>query len=855
MSLEEYRKKRQFNQTAEPRGRQGKADSARFVVQKHDASRLHYDFRLELDGVLKSWAVPKGPNLNPAVKALAVHVEDHPIEYASFEGTIPEGQYGGGTVMVWDEGTWEPEGDPRRGYERGSLTFRLRGQKLKGRWKLLQMHGKAGDEGKNWLLLKIKDDEAIGPDDRPIVDAEPRSMTSGRALEEIAQGSDATWTSNGKPAQARRRRAAGPGRAGAPGPEGEKPALPGARKTAMPKVIRPQLATLVREAPSGNEWIFELKFDGYRIICRKDDGNVVLRTRAGHDWTHRFPRVARAAAELDVGNALLDGEIVVTAPDGTTDFQALQNLMRRGTDEDLVYYVFDLPYYDGLDLTQVPLIERKHLLEKLVAAQDRKDRVIRYSDHLEGSGSRVFEHACRSPIEGLVAKRIDSPYEQRRSAHWVKLKCAKRQEFVIGGWSEPRGRRQGLGALLLGYYRNPQGLTYCGRVGTGFTLETLSDLAERLAPLATEEPPFVNPPVGRAASGAHWVAPRLVAEVEFGSWTRDDIVRHAVFVGLREDKTSLEVSREVAVDPPATARKVDRSTKGARSVKSMRLTNPDRVLYPEADLTKRDLAEYYASIADWILPHLVHRPLSLVRCPDGRQRTCFFQRHMGENMPEPIRGIEVPGKERTERCIAIDDAAGLAALAQIGALEIHPWGSREDMLDHPDRLIFDLDPGEGLDWRELVRAAREVRDRLQELSLTSFVRTSGGKGLHIVVPIERTMEWAPLKAFARAFATSLERHDPGRYIARMSKARRAGKIFVDYLRNDWGATAVASYSTRACPGATIATPLSWTELRAGLDPRAFTVRTIPRRLVRLRHDPWNGFFTLRQKVPGLLVRN
>ena len=668
MSLATYRKKRHFDKTAEPKGKPHKVAGARFVVQKHAASQLHYDFRLELDGVLKSWAVPKGPYLNPAVKALAVHVEDHPIEYASFEGTIPEGQYGGGTVMVWDEGTWEPEGDAQRGYEKGSLSFRLRGKKLKGRWKLIKMRGKAGEKGKNWLLFKVNDDAATGPTEPAVVDRKTNSVSTGRSLDEIARDAGQPVTARTKARQPRTTRARTKTKtrrktAKAKSRPGESS---DARKARMPEIIHPQLATLVREPPSGDDWIFELKFDGYRLLARREKDQVVLRTRAGHDWTHRFSRIAREVAKLPVNQGMFDGEVVIMAPDGTTDFQALQNLLKRGDDVNLVYYVFDMPYCDGLDLTHLPLIERKQRLKAILDALGTKDGPIRYSDHLQGSGAKVFEHACRSVVEGMVAKRIDSPYEQKRSATWVKLKCAKRQEFVIGGWTEPSGARHKLGALLLGYYETSGTLKYCGRVGTGFTEATLADLSERLTPLESAEAPFDDPPTGRAARDVQWVKPKLVAEIEFGSWTDDGILRHAAFLGLREDKKAREVKREDPVALPKTRNgkpgPEPKDTDESGTIAGVHLTHPDRVLYlPMRTITKRDLAEYYESVAEWILPHLRHRPLSIVRCPEGRQGPCFFQRHSGQNLPKAIRGIEVHEKEGPQLCLAVDDVAGLVA--------------------------------------------------------------------------------------------------------------------------------------------------------------------------------------------------
>jgi bifunctional non-homologous end joining protein LigD len=856
MSLEQYRRKRHFQRTPEPKGKQPRAPGAHYVIQKHAARRLHYDFRLEMDGVLKSWAVPKGPSLDPSVKALAVHVEDHPIEYALFEGIIPEGEYGAGTVMVWDQGTWRPEGDARRGYRDGRLAFELFGEKLRGHWSLVRLKPKPGEDADNWLLIKRKDNASRGRGDPAVVDAYPNSVVTGRDLEQIASDADRSWTRNGEEKTRARTRSLKTSKTAIADAAPNPAKLPGARKAKMPAELQPQLATLVREAPRSDEWIFELKFDGYRLLSHIRNGRVELRTRAGNDWTSRFPTLADAAKLLPVRTAILDGEVVVLARDGTTDFQALQNLMRRGRDEDVVYYVFDLPYCDGYDLTAVPLIERKALLKALIASAKLPNRVIRYSDHIEGDGADVLSLACRSAVEGVIAKRIDSVYESRRSAAWVKLKCLKRQEFVIGGWTDPSGRRSGIGSLLLGYYQRAD-LIYCGRVGTGFTEQSLTDLRERLDKLTTDRSPFLNSPKGHDAKGVHWVRPALVAEVEFGSWTDDGIVRHSSFHGLREDRAPRAVRREVALQRAAGAR--TRSTGAAdlpREVEreappsrlEIRLTHPDRVLYPENGITKRDLAQYYAAVADWILPHVVQRPLAIVRCPEGREGQCFFQKHVTSSMPNGVRGIDVQEHGKREMCLAIDDAAGLVGLAQMGCLEIHPWGSREDDLDLPDRFILDLDPGDGVPWRELVHAAREVRDRLESAGLQSFPRTTGGKGLHLVVPIQRGPRWHELKQAAQSFALALERRDSRRFIATSSKVKRAGRIYIDYLRNERGATAIASYSTRARFGAPVATPIRWNELTPNLDPNEFNVETVSRRLFRLKSDPWESFFTVKQSM-------
>jgi bifunctional non-homologous end joining protein LigD len=862
MSLKEYWSKRHFDRTAEPKGGEKKSDGGIFVVQKHAASRLHYDFRLELDGVLKSWAVPKGPNLDPSVKALAVQVEDHPIEYASFEGVIPQGEYGGGTVMVWDQGNWESEGDPRRALATGKLSFRLWGEKLKGRWTLRRMGGKAGDHGKNWLLIKSPDVEARGPGDPPITEQQPESVVSKRSLDEIARDADREWNSNGVK-KAREYATTANGRPAKRTAKKQPLAeLPGARPNKLPEIIKPALATLVREAPSGPDWIFELKFDGYRLLAHIKDGRVVLRTRAGNDWTDRFPTIARAAARLAVESAILDGEVVVLAPDGATDFQALQNLMREGRDKHLVYYVFDLPHLDGYDLTRVPLLERKELLRKILTSRSSRNSPIRFSDHLAGDGPKVLAHACRNAIEGLVAKRVDSAYAQKRTADWVKVKCLKRQEFVIGGWTEPRGARSGFGALLLGYYRENGELVYCGKVGTGFSDQTLVDLHERLDKLAAERPPFVNPPRGSEAKGVHWVRPKLVAEIEFGFWTKDGMLRHSSFHGLREDKPAREVKLESPVDLSTAVKKAP-SVKVEKAPATRRrpsaapstpvVTHPERVVYPESGITKQHLADYYASVADWILPHVVNRPLSIIRCPEGWRGDCFFQRHRTDGMPASVRSIEMLEGRSRQKCLAIDDVSGLIGLVQMGTLEIHPWGSRADRLEQPDRLILDLDPGDDVPFADLVDAVREVKDRLAHLKLESFVRTTGGKGFHVVAPLERRLSWEDLKRVARSFAFSLQNDDPKRYIATASKAKRKGKIYVDYLRNERGSTAIACYSTRARAGAPVATPIRWSELSAELDPSAYTLRTIPQRLSRLKGDPWEGFFEVRQSIGKPLI--
>ncbi len=895
MSLKEYKRKRNFAKTPEPKGgHRGTPAGLQFVIQKHAASRLHYDFRLEHDGVLKSWAIPKGPSLDPSVKSLAVQVEDHPLEYATFEGIIPQGEYGGGTVMVWDRGTWEPEEDPEKGFKEGKLKFRLNGEKLHGSWALVQMHGRAGDDGKNWLLIKHRDKAAKPKAKHSILEREPRSVLSDRDLDEIASDADAVWSSNRKhdsnarskdgkkkakqksTTKARLSKASHNGRAPITAKEVAK--IEGAQKKSFPRDLKPQLATLTSRVPTGDDWLHELKFDGYRILARIQNGKVELVTRRGNDWTDRFRPVAEALDSLKLRNAVLDGEVVSLDAHGISNFQQLQNLMKRGDKKDLVYYVFDLPYLDGYDLTEAPLIHRKEVLARLIlSVNPGNDGTIRYSDHIQGEGQRVLQQACRSAMEGIVAKRADSAYHQFRSSDWLKIKCLKQQEFVIGGYTKPEGARVGFGALLVGYY-DKDDLIYAGKVGTGFTHETLRQLTSELKKQPTEKSPFKNPPRGYKRRGVTWVKPKLVGEVQFSEWTSDGRLRQPSFQGLREDKSAEEVVREKESSPNRSAANGQsptpdtrhstpkrrgkssrssissdskRSSRGANSeatIAGVRITHPERVLYPEQGITKRDLADYYEQIADWILPYVVKRPLTLVRCPEGRAAECFFQKHLTGTMPDAFHGIKIKEKQKTEEYVAIDDVAGLISLVQMGVLEIHPWPAREDNVERPDQLVFDLDPGEGTDWGDVVHGARDLRDRLESAGLTTFLRTSGGKGLHIVVPIDRRTSWDDFKQFAKSVANAMTRDDPDLYITTMSKSKRRGKIFIDYLRNQRGATAIASYSTRRRPGAPVATPIAWDELSDKTRSDMYTIENVPQRLAHLKKDPWVDFFTVRQSI-------
>ncbi|CAN5729705.1 DNA ligase D [soil metagenome] len=812
--LAEYARKRDFTRTPEPSGDEDpEGDTHRFVVQRHAASRLHYDLRLEVGGVFRSWAVPKGPSLDPEVRALAVQVEDHPLAYGTFEGTIPKGEYGGGTVMLWDRGMWIPgrtpgeEEDPREALERGRLHFRLRGERLRGAWLLVRMGGKAGEDGRNWLLRKMDDAEARPEDDGRVTEAHVASVVTGRTMDAIAAGGD-------------------------PVADALPPPPDGAPQAALPRTLEPMLPTLVKEAPETDGWIHELKLDGYRMLARIERGQVTLVTRGGHDWTDRFPGVGAALADLAAGgdadsadNTVLDGEIAVPAADGTTDFQALQNRLRRGRAEQVTFFLFDLPFYRGHDLRRLPLLERKRVLKALLDARSPGD-ILRYSDHIVGQGEKVAKHACRHELEGIVSKRADARYREGRSRDWVKVKCLRRGSFEVGGWTEPSGSRNGLGALLLVSLDDAGRLVYRGRVGTGFSADDRADLRARLDRIPVPAPPFDDPPTGSAARGVNWVRPELEADVTFGGWTDEGILRHATFRGVNA---------------------VSRPKKPSNRIAGIALSNADRVLYPEQGLTKRDLALYYEAVADWILPHVQGRPLSLVRCPQGREKHCFYQKHLTDGMPDPLRGIEVsePG-EADDLYVAADDLPGLVSLVQFGVLELHPWGSREDRLDRPDRIVLDLDPGDGVTWPEVKAAAVHLRAMLDDLGLESFLRTTGGKGLHLVVPLVRRSSWDEVRAFSRDLARRMEREDRDRFVSSSSKAKRKGRIYVDYLRNGRGATAIASYSTRARPGAPVATPLRWEELGGLKDPAAFTVETVPARLRTLDVDPWDGFFGHRQ---------
>jgi bifunctional non-homologous end joining protein LigD len=885
--LELYRSMRDFKVTREPSGgtksKLANKQLLPFVIQKHAASHLHYDFRLGWNGVLKSWAVAKGPSYFTGDKRLAVQVEDHPIDYGGFEGIIPKGQYGGGTVMVWDQGTWEPQAghtDVDEGLRAGSLKFIMHGTKMKGKWALIRMGGKYANERKpNWLLIKEHDEFERKQSDASITEEAPNSVVTGRSLEEIAKSEDHVWNSKdtAKGNAWYRKDAAGTGdqKAGK-GEVARKRAKPVSftstlnktPKEKLPSFIDPELALQSTSPQSGGGWLHELKLDGYRIQARKDGDRVQLLTRKGLDWTHRMKRIAELVADLPAEKAILDGEVVVLAENGTTSFADLQAAFQEGVKKPLTYFAFDLLHLNGHNLRDLPLIERKKALERLVK---NGGEFLRFSEHVETSGDVVFQKACELHAEGIVSKRTASKYVSGRSGDWVKLKCVLEQEFVIAGFTLPSNGSHGVGALLLGYYDGKK-LIYAGRTGTGFTQKTHRILRDQLERLRSGESPFEKPPA-EARRDAIWVKPRLVAQVNFATWTADDLVRQASFKGLREDKPANEVRREepsIAPRPRGTQHashaasagvaakvaiaKTKRPSKSPGAPAPVRLTHPQKVLDEESQLTKQQLADYYWAVAPYMLPHIEGRPLSLVRCPEGSGKECFFQKHVNHMLPPGIGAVDVPDKKtgKIEPYITLSTAEALAGLAQIGVLEVHPWGSRNDDLEHPDRIIIDLDPDAEISWKRLAESAMEVRKQLKKLGLESFVKSTGGKGLHVVVPIVAEYDWAVIKEFAHEFVLQMEKGEPSLYLTKMSKAARKGRIFLDYLRNERGATAVASFSPRARAGAPVSLPLNWSDLKSAERPMVHAA-DFEEWKGSLSRDPWKGFLKSPQRITSKML--
>ncbi|MBZ9677978.1 DNA ligase D [Mesorhizobium sp. ES1-1] len=836
-SLERYQAKRDFNKTAEPAGKveptsKGAAGGI-FVIHKHAATTLHYDLRLEHGGVLWSWAVTRGPSLDPHEKRLAVHVEDHPIDYAPFEGTIPKGEYGGGSVIVWDEGSWIPDGDPAKAMQKGHISFELKGHKLHGTWHLVRLKPRAGEKRENWLLIK-SDDAAARPGEDVLKDA-PESVKSGLTIEEVGAGK------SGKDQKPKAR------------PSGT-PATAKPSTAARPlDFMEPQLATLEREAPAGKDWLHEVKFDGYRMQAQISGNKVRLLTRTGLDWTGKFgDAIATRLAALDCSDAIIDGEIVVLADNGVSSFALLQaDLSARRTDR-FIYYVFDLMRLDGEDLRPEPLVERKQALRDLLGEQD-DNSAVRFSDHFAEPGKIMLEHACRMGLEGVVSKRADASYRGGRSPAWVKSKCTARQEFVIGGYLPSDKTGRGLRSLLVGYNEGGT-LHYAGRVGTGFSAKGAAELKARLDALKAPSSPFdTTVPKGK---GLVWVKPELVGEVEFRSWTSDRIIRHASFQGLREDKPAEEVVQEKPKEPTseettgkaATGKSPARSkppSNGAGKVTatittSVKLSHPDKLLWPEEKISKQDLLDHYALVWPRMEQFIINRPLSLVRAPDGVGGPRFFQKHASAGMSEKIARMKDPTDG--EEILFIRDFDGIAALVQYGVVEIHIWGSTIDKIEQPDQIIFDLDPDEGVDANAVREAALDIRAKLDDLSLPNFIKTSGGKGFHVLVPLKQSADWEAVKSFSHDFAKALEQSAPDRYTATLSKKARTGKIFVDYLRNGRGSTTVAPYSSRAKKGATVSMPVTWPEIEAGLAPNAFPIGD-KSTLAKLEEaDPWADFF-------------
>lgn len=819
--LDRYREKRDFDKTPEPAGELDRAahDAPVFVIQKHAASRLHYDFRLEIGGVLASWAVPKGPSLDPHDKRLAMHVEDHPMEYGSFEGTIPQGEYGGGTVMLWDTGTYEPELDMPAGLLRGELKFTLHGTKLQGSWALVRIKPRPGERQESWLLIKHRDEHARPHDEYDVVTEMAQSTTTRRTLAQIADGQPPETDADLAPAT--------------PLPAGDDP---------VPDTAPMQLATLAASAPSGPEWIHEIKYDGYRARIALENGSARVLTRTGADWTERFAPIAAAVEALPLSSALIDGEIVALGPDGVSDFGELQKVLSESRPEALSFMAFDLLHLNGHDLRERPLIARKELLGSVLELAGPSS-LLHLTEHVVADGHAFHHEACELRLEGAVSKRADRPYLPGRSRDWLKTKCLERQEFVVVGWTEPAGARKGFGALLLGVYDGAE-LRYAGRVGTGFTQTDLEQIAERLEGLATDKP-ALDPPSGLSRIRCHWVRPKLVVEVAFREWTRDGLARQASFKGLRADKPAEQVVRETTAYGAAPESPAATPDATVATVAGVRITKPDKVLYPSqgtsnSGITKLQLARYYEAIAPHMMPHLAGRPLTLVRCPHGAGQTCFYQKHPDpRGFPDTLKSFPITEHGKEQTYLYAEDLAGLESLVQLGVLEVHAWNSMAADPEHPDRIVFDLDPGVNVAWPRIRDAALLLRDALAALGLASFVKSTGGKGLHVIVPIEPRLGYEDVRRFARAFVDTIEASDPAHFTASMSLALRPDRVFIDYLRNAHGATAVVAFSTRARDGAPVGVPLSWDELAQAPEPISMAIDEVLARVsARAYSDPW-----------------
>jgi bifunctional non-homologous end joining protein LigD len=794
-NLAAYNRKRDFKKSPEPAGQLAKSGEAlSFVVQKHAARRLHYDFRLELDGTLKSWAVPKGPSLDPADKRMAVEVEDHPLSYGGFEGVIPAGHYGAGSVIVWDRGTWAPIGDARKGYRAGKLKFELHGEKLHGGFTLVRMRRRDDERQTSWLLIRERDGEAKPAAQFDVVGALPDSVLVKR-------------------------------------------------KATLPLTLSPQLATLVSEVPPGDDWLYEIKFDGYRLLTRIDGEDVRCFTRNGHDWSQRLPQLVKAIQALNIGWGWLDGEIVVAGKGGAPDFQALQNAFESKSTSSIQYHVFDLPFHDGQDLRIEPLRARRDRLADLVG--QAKGSAVQFSVAFDEDPKKLLASAQKAGLEGLIGKRGDSHYHAQRSTDWVKLKVSARQEFVIGGFTDPQGSRNGLGALLLGFHDDQGELRYAGNVGTGFDQKTLTRLRAQLEEIEIGASAFADAParVGTVKRVLpHWVKPKLIAEVSFAQWTRSGHVRHAVFHGLRSDKPADRITREVAKEVAGPSRKL-----ASKMPAKFRITHPERVIDTSTGITKGQLVEFYATVAALMLPHLKSRPVSLMRAPQGVAGEQFFQKHAEGRALANVDTLSRDLYPSHAPLLAISGALGLLSSAQMNVIEFHTWNCTTRAMDRPDRMVFDLDPGAGVAWEQVREGTQLVKSFLDELGLTSFLKTSGGKGLHVVVPLTPKFDWDTVKDFSHAIVTHMAQVIPQRFVARSGPKNRVGKIFIDYLRNGLGATTVCAWSARARPGMGVSVPLAWEELAALKSAAQWTVGNVAKRL-STGNTPWHGYTAARQSV-------
>ena len=819
LDIETYNKKRDFSKTKEPKGRKLKGKGDSFVVQKHDASRLHWDFRLELDGVLKSWAVPKGPSLDPDDKRLAVRTEDHPLDYGDFEGVIPKGEYGGGTVMLWDEGRWipEPGKDPSKTIEEGHLHFALDGERMKGEWVMFRLKGRPGDRQEPWMLKKVTDEFAKPEEGDALVEQCVTSVTTGRSMAEIAAGAD-VWKSNrGGQKGGRAKRKAG---------------------VAPPKFMPPQLTTLVDAVPTGNDWIHEYKYDGYRLLLSTGGGGATAWTRNGNDWSDKFRSIVKAAADLPAG-CLIDGEAVALGDDGKPDFQLLQATLKGG-DADLAFYAFDLLVDQGEDIRKLPNLERK---ERLAALLKAVSPPILYGDHVVGKGEALFDAICAEGGEGIISKKAKAPYRGERAKNWLKIKCIQRQEFVIVGW-QASDKRKGFRSLHLAA-KEGRKLTYAGKVGTGFNTAMIQELSERMKPLAVDGPPVEVPRAVRR--GSHWIEPKLVAEIAYTEFTGDGVLRHPSFIALREDKAANEVVREKAEHLPRSAKKAEEPTAESFGIK---ISNRDRVIFPGDDLTKGDLADYYAGVEALMLVDMARRPISLVRCPQGRARQCFFQKHDNGSMGEHVKQVPVKEKDGSvEDYLYVEDARGILACVQMGTIEFHGWGSKVKPLEKPDRLVFDLDPDVGLDFGKVKKAAVRLQALLADLGLVTFPMLTGGKGIHVVAPLDASVAWPKVKDFAERFSRAVAEAEPDVFTANIRKNQRKGRIFLDWLRNQRGATAVMPYSARAREGAPVAAPIAWDELDDYKGGNAFSIRDADKLLERASSKLLAGWGEAKQKLP------